>query len=338
MRARGSIGDAAPFQQQALDDNRNGRLTAGQRRMWRRESRSFRGWELFWAALLVFLGIAASLPRHPTSHVGTGEPIPDSVRPFFVVGCLVLGAFLAWRAFTGGDAVTEDTRRGEVRSIEGAVLKRVIHLRVAAGSGDRVVPVYYVDVAGETFQVAWKSGWDTVPETGYVRVFYLPRSRRVVNFERLPDPPVPEVTLETVSGVGPRALKAAFGRDRRRKAETYVELASEMRKFEEQARQAAIPPPADQRDARPLAEAIVGSWSNGRLEFNFLTDGTMTMGSPRGGRRRSGRWSIGADGRLHATETGPRSRGEWVTEAWVRGDEMTIVGEGMGLTFRRVSC
>jgi hypothetical protein len=182
-----------------------------------------------------------------------------------------------------------------------------------------------------------ESGWDTVPDTGYVRLFYLPRSRRVVNFERLPDPPLPEVTLESVMDAGPRALKTSLMRDRKRKAETYAEVASMLRTFDEQAHQAANPPAPDRRDPRPLAEAIVGSWSNGLLVFGFLPDGTMTMGSPREGGRRRGRWWIGADGRLHATEAGRGSRGEWVTDAWVAGDEMTIVRDGTGLTFRRLS-
>jgi hypothetical protein len=39
---------------------------------------------------------------------------------------------------------------------------------------------------------AGMSGWNAAPSAGYVRAFYLPRTKWIVNLERLPDRPLPD--------------------------------------------------------------------------------------------------------------------------------------------------
>jgi hypothetical protein len=108
------------------------------------------------------------------------------LRPVVLTVCLLTGAILLWRALIGGDRFTTDVRRGEVASVDGALRKRAVHLSAAQGASPR--PEYYFDVAGLTSQVMWESAFEAAPRAGYVRVFYLPRSHKAVNLERLPDP------------------------------------------------------------------------------------------------------------------------------------------------------
>lgn len=342
MSAR-SIRHDCPFSPRALETNRCGRLTDEQRRMSRAVSRRSRWWELGGAALAVFLGIAFALPGRTTGYIQPGSSTPPAaLKPVLAVGLVVLGAGLLWRALTGTDALTRDLRGGEVRWTEGAILKsrwQTPDLNSGGGSGNYV---HRLTVGGDVFTVPWESAWRGAPDVGHVRLFYLPRSRTPVNVERLPDPPLPEVTRESLIHAGKdlgvaMVSPALFKRNRIRKAEAAAQLSAMAVRLREQLAQAATPPPPDQRDGRPLAEALVGTWSDGLLTLAIRSDGTMTVGGRRG-RRRSGRWSIDSDGRLHAIvmENGEASDA-WVTEAWVAGDELTIVRSGVGWKLRRSS-
>src|ERR1700751_80529 len=90
------------------------------------------------------------------------------------------------------------------------------------------------------------------------------------------------------------------------------------------------PPPPDQRDQRPLAEAIVGRWSNGMITFEFHRDGTGALVLP-GGNRREGPWSVEGGGKLISDVTGPGDG----AETWVVGDSLTISSGGQALKFSR---
>jgi len=52
-----------------------------------------------------------------------------------------------------------------------------------------------------------------------------------------------------------------------------------------------------------------------------------------GGHQQRGRWSIGQDGRLHASGEG-RDR---ATDAWVAGDVLTVAENGQGMAYRRAA-
>lgn len=344
MGVRGGTSAAreSAFLPEALEANRSGRLSDDQGRRSRAVSRRARWWELGVGAMAVFLGIAFSLPGRTTGYIqpGSGSP-PVALKPFLAVGCLVVGGILLWLAVTGRDVLNGDVRSGRVRSIEGAIRKTKMEARDLNSAGGSGQYLYTLWVDGQAFTVpsAWESDWAAAPAAGHVRLFYLPRSRIAVNLERLPDPPVSEVTRDTLVDPGKAYASAMVSpsvsrRNRIRKAEAAAHMAAVQRKFAEQLTPA--PPPADQCDPRPLAQALVGSWTDGLLSFAFLPDGRMTFGGPR--RRRSGHWRIAADGRLHASVAAPQTDGarEWVADAWVAGDELTIVGKGVGWKLRRM--
>ena len=61
---------------------------------------------------------------------------------------------------------------------------------------------YYLNIAGRQLRT-YLSAYDAAPDAGYVRAYYLPRTRRLVNLERLPNPPLP---------AGPEEARDMLGR------------------------------------------------------------------------------------------------------------------------------
>ena len=61
---------------------------------------------------------------------------------------------------------------------------------------------YYLNIAGRQLRT-YLSAYDAAPDAGYVRAYYLPRTRKLVNLERLPNPPLP---------AGPDEARDMFGR------------------------------------------------------------------------------------------------------------------------------
>jgi hypothetical protein len=105
-------------------------------------------------------------------------------------------------------------------------------------------------------------------------------------------------------------------------------MASMAAQFQTQAQAAAVPPPSEQLDARPLGEAIVGTWSSPFMTVSFAPDGTATQ-TMMNGRQMSGRWSVDAQGQLHAGRAGHDD----AAAAWIAGD--TISMGKMALAFQR---
>jgi hypothetical protein len=95
-------------------------------------------------------------------------------------------------------------------------------------------------------------------------------------------------------------------------------------------------PPDAARDPRPLAQAILGTWSNAMMSVSFAPDGTLsaTMPGMLGGRSRSGHWSVDSSGQLVSDVVAGRPM---PTEAWVSGDQLTVSMGERGLTFQRVA-
>jgi hypothetical protein len=89
------------------------------------------------------------------------------------------------------------------------------------------------------------------------------------------------------------------------------------------------PPAAEACDPRPLAEAILGTWSNGFLTVTFSADGGVTaQGVGRGG---PGRWSVDSEGQLHA-----QLGGQTLTaRAWVTGDNLVVAAQRRSFTLSR---
>jgi hypothetical protein len=122
------------------------------------------------------------------------------------------------------------------------------------------------------------------------------------------------------------------GHDENSLAETRANMAAMAAQFKAQMQQNAVQPPPDQRDTRPLAEAIVGTWSSAFMTVMFAADGTATSTAPNG-RQTSGRWSVDAQGLLHAGLAGKDNVGQ----AWISGTTLTITEGGMGITFERAA-
>jgi hypothetical protein len=127
-------------------------------------------------------------------------------------------------------------------------------------------------------------------------------------------------------------LASVRSHDPVRVAEARAELEAVKNAMQVERSSLATPPPAGERDPRPLAEAILGTWQTGPISMAFLPDGTTVVTVP-GGRQHGGTWSIGSDGRLHIDASGR----DQVTDAWVVGDVLTISQDGQGMAYRRAS-
>jgi hypothetical protein len=68
------------------------------------------------------------------------------------------------------------------------------------------------------------------------------------------------------------------------------------------------------------------------MSMTFMPDGTL-VATARGGKQRQGRWSIGADGKIHAEGAGPSG----AAEAWVAGDTLTVSQDGESAAFHRAA-
>ncbi len=303
-----------PFPADALDANRRGELSDSQRRGFGSLSGSNRRGALSSAAFLVAGSLLVLFFASATAS--------PMLRFLVPVAGLAIAAFLVLRSIGGTDALTRDVARGRVESIEGAIGKR----RLGVMGGAREVTTYFLDVGDRTFKVHMAT-YDAAPDAGIVRLYFLPGSRKVVNLERLPDASAP-------TDLGPKALMdqlgAALGSHSRREAnEAHARIASLGHAVEAAFVHGQAAQPPGGRDPRPLAEAIVGTWSNRLLTVTFAADGAVTTRMLRGEMR--GRWSVDGAGRLNAEIAGQSQ----AAEAWIEGDQLTIAADGAGLTFTR---
>ncbi len=305
-----AAGNSTTFSPDALDANRRGELSDAQLRGFRALSRDRRKSALTSAAFLVVGALLVGFFASPSSSPAARVLIP--------LICLAIAAFLVVRSVTGRDALTRDLRRAQVQCIEGAIGKRRM-------SGGRARSTYFLEIGDARFTVGRRS-YEAAPDAGYVRLYYLPLSRKVVNLERLPNPSAERGT--TAPDII-HTLGAAFrSHSQRERNEARANLAGVGDAMKAAFTQAAAAPGAS-RDPRPLGEAILGTWSNGFMTVAFSGDGIVTTSVL--GRAKHGRWSIDADGRLRADVMGR----EQAAEAWVASDQLTISAEGQGLTFTR---
>ncbi len=300
----------SPFPPDALEANRRGKLSDAQCQRIRGLSRRRRKGALSIAGFLAAGALLIDLNAAPALSVPK--------RILITLFGLGIAAFLVVRAISGADALTRDLRRRRVQFIEGAIGKA----SQSIGEGDTT---YFLDVGDARFTVMPMT-YDAAPDAGYVRLYFLPDSRVVVNLERLPDSSMgPGATPQDIL----QSLVSAVGfRDRRMLNEARAAMAGMGDALKSSFAQPVAPPPGA-RDPRPLSETILGTWSNGFVTARFLADGRVTSSVL--GREKAGRWSIDADGRLCADVTGQ----EQAVEAWVAGDRLTISAEGKGLTLTR---
>ena len=309
--------DLAALRPEALDANRSGRLTDAQRQGLGRYDRGRRKGILVFVPIFAVMGIVILSAKGPAPHA--------SARPYAGAGCLGAAVVALLLAAGARDKLADDLRAGRVEAIEGAIAKRSI----VVGTTSSTSNAHFLDVGRKSFEVT-AGTYNAVPDAGIVRLYYLPRSRKVVNFERLPDRALPPGALEAPWEVMkhlPAAMRSRSAVEAAEARATFAALVSAV--AAEHARQ-MTPPPMSERDPRPLAEAIVGRWTSGRFTLELASDGTarLVMGA---GTERHGHWSVDADGKLHADAMGQQQVGD----AWVVGDTLTICAGGHGLTLRR---
>jgi hypothetical protein len=307
-----------PFPAAALEDNKASRLTKDQRKGFGNLEKSVR-WDRF-----VFAGILAAMGALVFTATG---PAPNAqYRPLVGAAFFAVAAVLLFLAVGYPDALTRDLREGKVESIEGPIGKSTWDVPGTQTSST----LYYLNVAGKRFEVHSLT-YESAPDAGWVRLYFLPRSHKVVNLERLPDHAVPESVMSSPTSLAAGMLSALRSHDEARIDEARAEAQAMEHQFEAMRVQPTARP-ADGGDRAPLAQAIVGTWSFGPMSMTFRADGSLVAGLP--GRRQHGHWSVDSSGRLHSDAMGR----DQAADAWVSGDTLTISdGEDAPVAFRRAA-
>ena len=304
-----------------LEANRAGRLTDNQRGNLRAGARSFSRGMLSGAAILVAMGALVAISNGR-------EPAPGA-RPIATVAFFA-GALVCLLLAIRPNSEAGDASAGRVDAVEGAIGKRTY----SNNTGHSTSRSYYLEVGEKRFSVG-SAEYAAAPDAGWIRLFVTPRSHIVVNFERLPDQIVPDVAAVTPVSILGQLGKAIFSGDQQTRNETRAEMEAMGRSLKAQmdvTDAPATPPPAGELDPRPLAQAILGTWQMGPMSMTFMPDGTM-VATVLGGRLRQGRWSIGADGKLHSDATGHAG----AADAWIAGNTLTISQEGGAVAFHRAN-
>jgi len=133
---------------------------------------------------------------------------------------------LVGHALHSRDSFAKDVRAGQVDSIEGAITKKML----TDFTIEYAPPSYRIWVAnrqaGKQEFHSPADIYESAPDAGMVQLFYLPRSRWVVNLECLPDAPVESLSLDAVKRTLLGELTAWAGRDKVGTAEARAELAA----------------------------------------------------------------------------------------------------------------
>jgi hypothetical protein len=195
-------------------------------------------------------------------------------------------------------------------------------------------PSYQIWVAGRPAgNQQFKSDtefYDSAPDGGFVRLFYLPQSKWAVNFEWLPDAPPQDRKL------GDRAQQALLDWRATRKARDVVGEAEARAGMASIRREVASYLPENELPAHEqlapgrLRESVIGSWESPFLSVSIRADGTLTatMGAAA---PQAGRWSVDPGGRVVTDVMGA----SMAIDASVTGDVLTLVINGQALNLRR---
>ena len=306
-----------------IEANRSGRLTDHQRSYLKAAARSFNRSMLTGAVFAAVIGV---LVATSSGHTSNAWERPAAAGAFF------LGAFVCLLIALRPNPEAADASGGRVETVEGPVGKS--HFTTSGKS--QTITTYYLEVGEKRYQVG-RAVYDAAPDAGWVRLYLTPRTHNVVNLEQLPDQVVPDTAAVTPVAILGQLGKAIFSRDQETRNETRAEMDAMGRSMKAQmgvTDTPATPPAAADRDPRPLAQAILGTWQMGPMAVTFMPDGTM-LATAMGSIKRQGRWSVGPDGKLQADVAGSGTRG--AADAWIAGDTLTISQEGGAAAFHRVS-
>lgn len=219
-----------------------------------------------------------------------------------------------------------DLAEGRVDSVEGPFSKRSWqNYGRIAGVNYRFVIV--TREAGRQEYVCWGDMYDWAPDAGTMRLYYLPRSKVVVNVENLS---TGEATPEAIQRANDNYRAARRDHDAVAEAEARAEMGGVVQAFEH-----AVPDDAASldmhSDAGSLAEAIVGSWKSPFGDLTFRDDGIVSARMVDGSNFR-GSWSVDADGKLNADIMG----NAMVAEAALNGDELKLRMDDQALVLQRI--
>jgi hypothetical protein len=293
----------------ALVDNRAGRLTGSQRKNLAAMSRGWRKAEVQFAGIFAVIGLLVWFAQGPARYAVT--------KPLVGIAFLVLAVTLLVIAVVGADPVTRDARAGRVASAEGAIRKwtETTHGRSSSTTS------HYAQVDNVRVEMSQPSYQD-VPDAGIVRIFYLPNSHRLVNFEQLADRPLPDGAL-TDPHFALKAMAASiFG-----SADAHAEIAAMEHVVQAQVKTSLTPPAAG---TKPLGDTLPGTWTNPMMSVTFGVDGSVSALLP-GGMKRSGHWSVDSSGHLITDLMGRQGS----LEAWITGEELTVELGGQGVMLHR---
>jgi hypothetical protein len=303
------------FPATALAENRTGHLTSEQsgryQRMVAGRRQGMRSLALPIGAIGALLLLLNGPGADPATRHLTGWGFLAAAATLFLIG----------PAF---DPLAADVRGNRVESVEGAIGKR----RVTTMAHTRSV-LYYLIVGGRRLRT-YRSAYDAAPDAGYVRAYYLPRTKKLVNLERLANPPLPK---------GPDEARDMFARvagtlvsgDRGARAEARANAAGVFDAAEEAIREASKP--VSTGAAGGLSrDALVGRWTHPLATVTLAGDGKATVTTLMGSTQ-AGHWSVDAHGRLLTDVTGTMAP----TEAALDGDRLTVRLEGQRLTFTRAA-
>ena len=295
----------------ALAENRRGHLTGDQARrfqlMVKGRRNSVRGVALPFGAiaalLLLWTGPAATAAKRHLAGLG------------FLAAAVVL---LIAPAF---DPLAADVRDARVETVEGAIGKRRVQSQSKTG-----MTRYYLVIAGRQLRT-YLSAYESAPDAGYVRAYYLPRTRKLVNLERLPNPPLPSSPDEARDMIGGIA-RTLFSTDRVASAEARAKasgLIDDVKSVIESSDSPTAPAAGGL-----VRQALVGTWTHPLVTVTLADDGIATVITVMGARQ-AGRWSVDSQGRLLTNVTGTMEP----ADAALDGDHLTIQLEGRRLTFTR---
>jgi hypothetical protein len=300
------------FPAAAFPENRSGRLTSEQagrfERMVSGRRQSTRGvavpFGAIGALLLIMSGPATSAVKRHIAGWG------------FLAAAAV---FLAAPAF---DPLAADVREGRVDAVEGAVGKRRTQSMESTGSAR-----YYLTIGGRQLRT-YLSAYDAAPDAGFVRAYYLPRTRKLVNLERLPNPPLPTGPDEARGMFGRMARAFATGNpaafaDARANAAGLLDAAQDVIREPSHAASGSVA-------GGLVREALVGRWTHPLVTMMLADDGRATV-TTMAGSSEAGHWSVDGHGRLLTDVTGTMEP----IDAVLDGGRLTIQLEGRRLTFTR---
>lgn len=306
----------------SLAENRAGRLSDAQRRRFASFARNDRKNEL---ALTLVLGMVAGV-----MFIGRGPAGEANQRLLIGAACVIGAIVFLVRGLTGADALSRDLGDTHVERVEGAVERQEV--RAMSEHGTSAPPTFYLAVGGRRYH-AFRDAYDAAPEAGYVALYVLRHSGRVVNLERLPGPALPAGALDSPVDLLRTLAPSLRSHDQVARSEARAEFeqlaGAEKARIEASTVRDAVAPPPDQRDPRPLSASLPGTWAGAGAKAVFGTDGSAVM--TWFGREMAGRWSVDAHGQLHLGLAGR----DQAVDAWIADDTLTVTMNGTGFSFQR---